>query len=201
MEELSRRFVFGYIAEAQELLGRVEVSVKTSPIIALSFEEGVKAVATRLLTNNNQSRRQIFLVGNGGSAGIASEVTNRFWKFCHLPAQTFNDPIMLTSGANDYGVERMFAAPLEVYGQPDDVLIAISSSGQSQNIRRAVEVARSKTFGLVVTLSGFRPDNPLRLLGDINFYVPADSYRHVERTHLFILDCLIDLLIVLQSQG
>lgn len=199
-KQLARQFVLDYIREAQRLLGQIETTTGTASS-ATPFEEGINVLGTRLHSNHETSRRQVFLIGNGGSAGIASEVANRFWKFCRLPAQTFNDSVLLTSVVNDHGVNRMFAEPLEVYGQLGDILVAISSSGQSENIHRAVETARSKSFGLVVTLSGFRPDNPLRTLGDLNFYVPSDSYRHVERTHLFILDCLIDLLIVMQSRG
>ncbi|MBI2062881.1 MAG: SIS domain-containing protein [Candidatus Yanofskybacteria bacterium] len=147
-----------------------------------------------------QSGGRIFIIGNGGSASIASETANRFWKFCGLKAHTFNDPAMLTATANDMGWERVFELPLDTFGQAGDILIAISSSGESQNIINAVATAKSKGLA-IITLSGFQSNNRLRQMGDINFYVPlltkyavpSTAYRHTERTHLFILDCILDI--------
>ena len=155
------------------------------------------------LTSNNS----IFLIGNGGSTAIASESMNRFWKFCGLRAFSLNDPVMITSTANDYGWGRVYQKPLGIFGRSGDILIAISSSGKSKNILNAVSLA--KTMGLtVITLSGFKPDNPLRRMGDVNFYVPATveylvpstAYRHTERAHLFILDCILDICL-LKKEG
>lgn len=151
------------------------------------------------ILKNLEKSNHIFIIGNGGSASIASEVANRFWKFCGLKANAFNDPAILTSTANDIGWERVFELPLKTFSQSGDILIAISSSGESQNIINAVAMAKSKGL-TIITLSGFQPNNRLRQMGDINFYVPrvaespvpSSAYRHTERTHLFILDCILD---------
>ena len=92
---------------------------------------------------------------------------------------------------NDLGYEIVFWELLKLLARPEDVLVAISSSGRSANILKAVSLMREKDLR-VITLSGFDPDNPLRKLGDINFYVPSDSYRHVESAHLFVCNWLLD---------
>lgn len=174
------KFVAGYTKTAQKLLEKIEMAdIEKSADLLLGLG----------------SRHKVFLIGNGGSAGIASIVANRLWKFCGIKGHTFNDPVIMSCAGNDYGWESVFSEPLKRYGEPGDVLIAISSSGKSQNILNAVLTAQDLDFDHIVTLSGFDPINPLRKIGHTNFYVPSDSYRHVERTHLFILDCILDLLV------
>ena len=75
----------------------------------------------------------------------------------------------------------------------DDLLIAISSSGQSENILRCVRAAQ-KAGARIVTLSGFAANNPLRALGDVNFYIPSNSYGHVELAHAALSQFLTDAL-------
>ena len=78
-----------------------------------------------------------------------------------------------------------------MFAQSGDVLIAISSSGQSANILAGVEQAR-KLGCFIITLSAFKSDNPLCQLGDLNFYVPTQSYGFAEITHLSICHCILD---------
>ena len=75
--------------------------------------------------------------------------------------------------------------------EPGDLLFAISSSGASPNILRAARMARACKCGLI-TLTGFKTDNPLRAMGDLNFYVRSKSYGHVEITHLSLSHCMLD---------
>lgn len=178
-------FVTDYIKTAQRLLGKVAVA-------------DIEKSADLLL--NLGSRHKVFVVGNGGSAGIASIVANRLWKFCGIKGCAFNDPVIMSCAGNDYGWDNVFSEPLKRYGEPGDILIAISSSGKSKNILNAVLTAQDLDFEHIITLSGFDPLNPLRKIGHTNFYVPSDSYRHVERTHLFILDCVLDLLVEKKNQ-
>jgi D-sedoheptulose 7-phosphate isomerase len=108
-----------------------------------------------------------------------------------MRAMAFNDAAQLTCLGNDFGYEHVFDKPVEMFADPGDVLVAISSSGRSENILRAARMAR--TLGVrVVTLSGFATDNPLRYLGDVNFYVPSKSYGQVEVTHLALLHGMLD---------
>jgi D-sedoheptulose 7-phosphate isomerase len=135
---------------------------------------------------------KIMIVGNGGSAGIASHTAIDFSKNASLRTLAFNDSSALTCLGNDFGYEHVFAKQVEFHGRPGDVLIAISSSGQSPNILNAVAAARAATIS-VITFSGFKPDNPLRSRGDLNFYVPAAEYGFVEIAHQTLLHAILDL--------
>ena len=98
----------------------------------------------------------------------------------------------LTCLGNDLGFENVFSRQIEIHGRPNDLLIAISSSGNSANILNAVAAARDAGMQ-VLTLSGFGADNKLRRLGDINFYVPSALYGFVEILHLAIGHAFLDL--------
>ncbi len=126
---------------------------------------------------------KIMFVGNGGSAGIAGHQAVDYWKNGNIRATAFNDASLLTCISNDYGYEHVFEKPVEMFAQPGDWLFAISSSGRSENILRAVRAAQENGCR-VTTFSGFAPGNPLRTLGDVNFYVQSNSYGLVEIAHL-----------------
>jgi D-sedoheptulose 7-phosphate isomerase len=135
---------------------------------------------------------KVMIIGNGASASIASHIAVDFWKNTCIRATSFNDSALLTCISNDYGYEHVFEKPVGMFSKKEDLLIAISSSGQSKNILLAVKAAKEKGIK-VLTLSGFKKDNPLRKLGDINFYAPASEYGYVEVTHHFICHCLVDI--------
>lgn len=144
-----------------------------------------------LLTQGGMSRARLFFVGNGASASISSHFAADFSKTAEHATFCFNDGAHLTCVSNDIGFENVFWMPIEQHGVLGDVLFAISSSGQSKNILAAVNAAKSKRMN-VVTLSGFRPDNPLRSLGTVNFYVPSNVYGVVETVHTAILHSILD---------
>ena len=139
--------------------------------------------------------RKVIFLGNGGSAAIASHQAVDYWKNGGVRAVAFNDASMLTCIANDFGFEHVFAKPLEMFADAGDLTIAISSSGRSADILNGVAAGRARGCQ-VVTLSGFAPGNPLRRLGDLNFYVPADSYGLVEISHLAICHGVVEQLMV-----
>lgn len=109
-------------------------------------------------------------------------------------ALSFNDPAQLTCLSNDYGYKYVFEKPIKVFAAEGDILVAISSSGKSENILKAVSAAR-KIECKIITMSGFKPDNPLRAGGDVNFYVSSTSYGFVEVIHQAICHCILDLII------
>ena len=134
-----------------------------------------------------------FFIGNGASASMSSHMQADFAKNAQINTQTFTDLSLLTAIANDMGYDNVYAYPLKNSGKKGDLLVAISSSGQSNNILQAVRMA--KQLGMsVCTLSGMRVDNPLRMLGDINIYVPGDAYGLVETAHATILHYWVDLI-------
>lgn len=137
---------------------------------------------------------KLMMIGNGGSAGIASHLAIDFSKNGKLPAMAFNDSSALTCLANDYGYEHVFAKQIEFHGRQDDVLVAISSSGKSINILNAVAAAR-KVGCHVITFSGFQANNPLSKLGDVNFYVDSKEYGFVEVSHVALLHSILDYIL------
>src|SRR5690606_334314 len=121
-----------------------------------------EVAATRFRAAASQGGK-VMLVGNGGSASIASHMAVDLSKNAGIPALAFNDGVTLTCLGNDLGYDQVFARQIEMYGKPEDVLVAISSSGNSPNILNAVAAARRLRLP-VLTLSGFKPDNRLRAL-------------------------------------
>ncbi len=137
---------------------------------------------------------KIIFIGNGGSAAIASHMATDFWKNVGIKAISFNDSVLLTCLSNDEGYAYVFAKSIQMFAQPADLLIAISSSGKSENIIRGVDAIYEKG-GKAVTFSGFTSDNPLRRKGEINFYVPVSHYGYVEVIHHALCHCLVDVMI------
>ena len=135
---------------------------------------------------------KIMFIGNGGSASIASHMAMDFTKCGGVRSVCFNDGPALTCLGNDLGYESVFAFPITMHSHPGDLLMAISSSGQSANILKGVEAARTNGCR-VVTFSGFKQDNPLRSMGDINFFVPSSAYGFVEIIHQTLVHAILDL--------
>ena len=157
------------------------------------FDEAV-SMSVHAIIEKASSGGKIIFIGNGASASIASHIATDFWKNADIRAMAFNDASALTCISNDFGYEHVFEKPIEMFSDPDDILVSISSSGRSENIIRAVKAAITNKLK-IITLSGFKQDNPLRQMGSFNFYVPSDSYGHVEITHHSICHCLIDMII------
>ena len=156
----------------------------------LNLESGM-TVFGEMLASMRKAGRNLYLVGNGGSAGVASHATTDFFNVAKLKAITLHESSLLTCMANDFGYENAFARMLSQMVQPDDVVIAISSSGKSMNIRNAVEAAMQRGCN-VITFTGFAHDNPLRTMGNINFWLDSSDYGFVEIGHQFILHNISD---------
>lgn len=132
-----------------------------------------------------------YVIGNGGSAGIASHVASEFLKGLKLRAMTFTDADLLTCIGNDMGYENTYAVPLQVLMKKEDMLIAISSSGRSRNLIQAVQVAQ-EVGATVITLTGGVEDNPLKSLGNLNIWLDSREGSLIESGHFFILHMFID---------
>lgn len=154
----------------------------TSDEFHQSFEESVKLF--------NGSRR-VFFIGNGGSNSICSHMYEDFAKIGGFQTFAFSDAALITCFANDYGYETAMAEWLKIYMQEGDILVAISSSGNSPNILNAVNIAAQKN-AKIVSLSGFKDTNKLKQLGHVNFYLSAENYGVVECFHQVILHAILD---------
>jgi D-sedoheptulose 7-phosphate isomerase len=143
------------------------------------------------LTRELHAHGHIYLVGNGASAAMASHFAADACKNAGLRALTFNDAALLTCVGNDLSFEEVFAQPLSRLAGAGDMLIAISSSGQSPDILRALQQARDMRL-IIVTLSGRNADNPARKIGDLNFYLPTARYGWIESGHHVVLHYWLD---------
>ena len=148
-----------------------------------------------ILLEVSSKNKKVLIFGNGGSAAIASHFSVDLTKNAKLRCLNFNEASLITCFANDYGFENWAEKAIDFYGDPGDLLIVISSSGQSQNMINAVKAARNGGFYSVVTLSGFLETNPLKELGDINLWVNNKSYNFVENIHQIWLLAITDLVI------
>tara|TARA_B100001173_G_C15974581_1_gene541611 strand:+ start:329 stop:916 length:588 start_codon:yes stop_codon:yes gene_type:complete len=175
----------------------INTSVTDSESNELLLENGlVKSYET--LVKIQKEKKNCYIIGNGGSAAIASHAVIDFMNVGKLSAITLHDSATLTCMANDYGYENAFSNIIKLTLKPKDILIAISSSGQSKNIINAVESAKNLD-STVITFSGFKSNNPLRKMGDINFWCNSKDYGMVEIGHQFLLHNLADKFMDIQS--
>jgi D-sedoheptulose 7-phosphate isomerase len=156
--------------------------------ISLECEPGVQKNLEMLAKLRDRSGN-LFLIGNGGSAGVVSHILTDFINVNKLNARTLHEPTLLSCMSNDYGYENSFSEPLSTLAREKDLLIAVSSSGRSANIRNAVKSIK-EVGGYAITLSGFGQDNPLRSMGDLNVWLDSNNYGLVEIGHLFYLHYL-----------
>lgn len=164
----------------------------TEKINAVSYEDLNKAIL--MIIEARTKRNKVHLVGNGGSASIAGHFTVDLTKNAGVRAVNYNEPATLTAFANDYGYEKWVDKAIGFYADPGDVVILISSSGKSMNIINGAKKAKAMGLG-VITFSGFGMNNPLKQLGDINFYVNSTAYNIVEMTHSIWIATIVDKII------
>lgn len=138
---------------------------------------------------------EISFVGNGASASMTSHCAADIFKNGRIRTRLFTDSSLITAVGNDVSFNQTYALPIEIAMRKGDLLVAISSSGASPNILEAVAAAR-RCAGYVVTLSAFHQENPLRQTGDLNFYVPTQTYGFAESCHATLLHYWIDNIIV-----
>lgn len=157
--------------------------------------ESINTAGVQLLTDCvlecKQKGRKMFLIGNGGSAGIAMHMTADFLKNGGVKTYDMFAPATITCLGNDFGYEYIFSKQLDMWAESDDLLVAISSSGNSANIVNAINSAR-KHKCKIITMSGFKQDNKINAMGDYNVYVPCMEYGIVESIHNMILQQIVD---------
>ena len=155
--------------------------------------------ATRRMTACLRAGGKVMACGNGGSAAdsqhFAAELLNRFEKERPPLAAVAltTDTSTLTSIANDYRYEDVFAKQIKALGKPGDVLLAISTSGNSLNVIEAIHTAHAKGI-CVVALTGKQGGKIAALLSsdDIHLCVPTDRTARIQEVHLLAIHCLCD---------
>ena len=141
-----------------------------------------------------KNKKKVMIVGNGGSAAIASHFSVDLTKNAGIRCINFNESDLITCFSNDYGYHKWVEKALSFYSDKGDMLILISASGKSKNMINAAKFA-NKNKNYLITLTGFSGKNKLSKLGKINFKVNSKKYNHIENVHQFILLFLVDLVI------
>jgi D-sedoheptulose 7-phosphate isomerase len=177
-----------YVSAFSAALAGLEITDKKATALD---PENAFAELCRRTHELHQSRKTQFMCGNGASAALSNHMALDWSKNAGVKTMSFSDSAIITALGNDIGYDEVFGTPLRWYGHPGDQLVTISSSGNSPNILRGIEVARELGMS-VITFSGLRPDNKSRKLGDLNFYVPAKTYGVVESIHQVLLHLCID---------
>jgi len=168
--------LFHWLSESKECLDH---TTKVSSLMAEAFQQG----------------RQVFICGNGGSlcdaVHFAEEFTGRYRKDRPpLPVMALSDPAHLTCVGNDYGFEEVFSRGLQAYAKAGDILVVLSTSGNSKNIIQAVTLAKRLSLKTVALLG--KDGGKLRGECDIEFLVPAQTSDRIQEVHMAILHTVIE---------
>lgn len=173
-----------------------EVKLQSKKVLAKPIAEAAQALVTCLLNDG-----KVLACGNGGSAAdsqhFAAELVNRFEvERPGLPAIALTtDSSVLTSIANDYDYKLIFSKQVRALGMEGDVLIAISTSGNSANVVEAIHAAHDRGM-VVIALTGRDGGNMGSILAPTDFHlcVPTQSTARIQEVHLLVLHCLCDVI-------
>lgn len=177
-----------YIEEVKNALDSIEITSAGGKNI--HYTDGIRELV-RVFQTYKKTRKGVYLCGNGGSAGIAQHMTADFLKNGGIFTHSLYGQTTLTCLSNDLSYEYVFSKQLELMAKTGELLVAISSSGESENIVRAIGTIR-QFDGMVITMTGFRADNRIRSMGDWNIYVPKEQYGIVESVHNIVLQQIVD---------
>ena len=175
-------------------------SIATKQTSADALAESIVA-AGQVMTESLLADGKILSCGNGGSAAdsqhFSSELLNRFeMERPGLPAMALTtDASTVTSISNDYAYEEIFSKQVRALGKPQDVLLGISTSGNSENVIRAIAAAHERGMK-VVALTGRDGGRMADLFaeGDVEIRVPATRTARIQEVHLLVIHCLCDLI-------
>ena len=144
-----------------------------------------------ILLKVKKNNKKVIIAGNGGSAAIASHFSVDMTKNGKIKTINFNESDLITCFANDYGYENWLKNALKFYLDEKDLVILISSSGNSKNMINAANFVKNKNNELI-TFTGFNGKNKLSKIGKLNFTVNSKSYNFIENTHQYWLLSLVD---------
>ncbi len=179
----------------QHFTTSIEVQIKTITNLEPQIITAGQLMATCL------QQHKILSCGNGGSAAqsqhFAAEIINRFETERRALAaiSLTTDTSNLTSIANDYAFENIFSRQIEALGQAEDILLAISTSGNSPNILKAIQAAHAKKLR-IIALTGCNGGTIAKTLtsSDIEIRIPSQSTARIQEVHLLIIHCLCDII-------
>jgi phosphoheptose isomerase len=155
------------------------------------------AKAADLITNCLRSRNKILACGNGGSAADAAHFATEFVvRFTHdrpaFPAIALtSDGGLLTAAGNDYGFEEIFARQIDAFGVKNDLLICLTTSGKSENVKRALQRAKARKLKTIAFLG--RDGGSTIGMADVDLVVKSESTARIQEAHKFLLHVLCEI--------
>jgi len=176
---------------------RSAIADATKSLQSLAGLKGEIAQAANLLVEALTGKKKILACGNGGSAADAADFTTEFaCRFIEdrrpYPALNLSQGgSLLTATANDYGFNEIFARQIRAFANAGDVLVAITTSGQSKNIRRALEEAKSSRLKSIALLG--RNGGKCRGIADVDLIVASNSTARIQEAHKFLLHVLCEI--------
>jgi len=145
----------------------------------------------KLILKVKKEKKKILIFGNGGSASIASHFSIDCNNKLKIKCLNFNEASILTCFSNDYGYENWVKKALEQFSEKGDLVILISSSGESKNMTIASRFLKNKKIK-TITLTGFNKKNTLSRSGYINIWINSKIYNFIENSHQVLLLSIID---------
>ena len=156
------------------------------------------AKAADLIEQCLRAGNKLLVCGNGGSAAdaahFATELVVRFAKDrrAHPAICLASDGGLLTAAANDYGFDEIFARQVAAFGQPEDVLICLTTSGKSKNVLRALQEAKARKLKTIAFLG--RDGGPTIGIADVDLLVASDSTARIQEAHQLLLHVLCEII-------
>ena len=157
----------------------------------LTVNGGIHICAERVYRIQKETKGLIFFCGNGASASMAEHMSHDWFQNAVVNTTTCSELAHVTAVSNDLSYENVFSYRIHRILSEKDMLVGISSSGNSLSIVNAITAAKEKG-AFTVTVSGMKEDNKIRFMGDLNFYVPLMHYGEVESAHAVLLHSMLD---------
>ncbi len=155
------------------------------------FEFALEEISQQINLTQRE-KTNVWFLGNGGSSAIASHFSQDLLNKYRIKSNVVSDASLITCLANDYGYDNVYEITLRVLANENDLLIIISSSGESENVLKCADFARRKGMRLI-TLTAFDPANRLwRKPADVSVYIPTKAYGKAEIGHAALLHAVID---------
>jgi len=187
----NKKFYKEYLSCFYDALKNIECKAGNNNI---DIEDWIKLIS-ELLNEAKNNKKNLYMIGNGASCSISDHLCSDFIKNLKIKSFSLSNGSLLTCFTNDYCFENSFLEILKRTFSDGDILFAISSSGKSKNILNAAQYIRDHYKENVITITGFKKNNPLRDIGNFSIHVNSNKYGIVESCHTFFLHSLIDFCI------
>ncbi len=166
----------------------------------ISLDKGLEIWCKKALDTRDINNGLIFFCGNGASASMAEHMSHDWFQNAKINTTTCAEISHITAISNDIDYDHVFSYRVKRILSEKDILVGISSSGNSPNILNAIQAANDNN-AFTISVSGKQSNNSIRKMADLNFYVPLDTYGEVESAHAVLLHTVLDLFLDKYMEG